>query len=188
MRASSHTSTAVRGYTLFGVQWGMAFEAVVELFGWATGAGVRTKWSWFRRATAAEILGSLDQDGRAAFLELLVCATLDDGQISDAELAMLLRRTDNVGKREVQTALDVAHDARPFYSQDEYAAFVTTRADRLPNAKMRVGAFAACMAILTEANALDLNVKATLYGQALGVPEAERARIQRDAAGGLSQG
>jgi hypothetical protein len=166
---------------------GMAFEVVAELFVWAAGSAVQTGWTWFRRRTASEILERLDEGGRAAFLELLMCAALDDGELSDSEMAMLVRRADDAGKKVVEAALDVAHDARPFADNEEYEVFLAERAKRIPDQRTRNWAFAACMAILAKAKAKDISVKATMYGRALRVPESERTRIQLGAAAGVGQ-
>jgi len=165
----------------------MAFEAVAELFVWAAGSAARTGWTWFRRRTATEILERLDENARAAFLELLVCAALDDGELSDSEMAMLVRRADDTGRKVVEAALDVAHNARPFADNKEYEVFLVERAKRIPDQRIRDSAFAACMAILAEAKGKDISVKATMYGRALQVSESERMRIQLGAATGVGQ-
>ncbi len=118
-------------------------------------------------------LRTCTDDERAAALELLAAAALDDGTLSETERAMLERHGD------VQRALSVVRAAMPFAGDAARRRFLAERADVVRNASERELLLGACVAVLEAAAAANLEARCLIFASALGLSDAALARVRK---------
>lgn len=119
-----------------------------------------------------------DQE-RSAALELLAAAALDDATISESERAMLDRHGAGVAKAHVQRALAVVQAAMPLAGDAARRRFLADRADVLRNADERELLLGACVAVLENAAAPNLEARCLIFTSALGLSDAALARVRK---------
>lgn len=126
-----------------------------------------------------KLLREAGDDERRAMLELLAAAALDDGVLSESERTMLDRHaTGGTAAAAVQRALSIVQAAMPFAGDAERRRFLAERADLVRPAADRERLLAACIAVLENAGAPNLEARCLIFQSALGVPDAALARIR----------
>jgi len=124
-----------------------------------------------------KMLRSLSDDERRGALELLAAAALDDGMLSDSERAMLDRH--GVGAAdEVRQALETVQKAIPFRGDAERRRFLADRADLIRAAPDREKLLGACVGVLEQAAAPNLEARCLIFASALGMSDAALARAR----------
>lgn len=116
---------------------------------------------------------------RTAALELLAAAALDDGVLSESERTMLDAHAAGEAGAHVQRALAVVQAAMPFAGDAVRRRFLADRADVVRSAEERERLLGACVAVLENAAAPNLEARCLLFQSALGLSDAVLARLRK---------
>jgi hypothetical protein len=130
------------------------------------------------RHGVGKFLRTCTDDERRAALDLLAAAALDDGTISASERAMLDRHGTSGAAAEVHAALARVEAAMPFRGDAERRRFLAERADVVRGTADRERLLGACVAVLENAAAPNVEARCLIFASALGLTDAALARAR----------
>lgn len=126
----------------------------------------------------AKLLASFDDTERAAALELIAAAALDDGRLSDSERAMLETHATGGPADAVRRALSTVQAAMPFAGDAQRRRFLADRADLIRATPDREKLLGACVGVLDAAGAANAEARCLIFASALGLSDAALARVR----------